>query len=80
MNPDEILAKTEKGKEEIEHRHHGLEAKLRSIIIMIDGTTSVKELVDRFSHEKDISSDLEFLLHHGFLTGAADYADQIRIF
>ncbi len=79
MNPHGILVKTVKGKEEIEHRYQSLEAKLRSIIIMIDGTTSLKELVDRFSHARDISSDLEFLLQHGFITGEDDYEDKIRI-
>lgn len=40
------LMKTDKGKEEIDHRMHKLPARLRTLLILVDGTRSVTELAD----------------------------------
>jgi hypothetical protein len=40
------LTKTDKGKQEIDHRQHKLPARLRTLLILVDGTRSVTELAD----------------------------------
>jgi len=46
MDSSTRLAKTDKGKEEINQRRHKLPNKLRTLLILVDGTRSVMELTD----------------------------------
>lgn len=46
MDSKTRLAKTDKGKEEINHRRHKLPNKLRTLLILVDGTRSFMELTD----------------------------------
>jgi len=62
-----VLAKTAKGLEEVKSRAHALPQKLRSLLIMVDGATSVGELVGRFGGIPEVEAGLQALVDQGFL-------------
>mgnify|MGYP003576481786 CR=1 FL=1 len=45
MNPAARFAKTEKGREEIRDRKYALQPRLRTLLVMIDGSKTADELV-----------------------------------
>ena len=47
MNPDEIYAKTEEGLRELKERKLNLPITLRSVLIMVDGSRTVAEVLDK---------------------------------
>jgi hypothetical protein len=47
MNPGEIYAKTDEGVREIKERKLNLPIALRSVLIMIDGTRTIGEVLER---------------------------------
>lgn len=47
MNPGEIYAKTEEGLRELKERKRNLPITLRSLLIMVDGTRTVAEVLER---------------------------------
>ena len=47
MNQGEIYAKTEEGARELKERKRNLPTTLRSLLIMVDGTRTVAEVLDR---------------------------------
>jgi hypothetical protein len=48
MDRTMVLAKTDKGIEELRDRMHGLPQRLRSVLVVVDGRQSVGALLDRF--------------------------------
>jgi len=87
MNPESVLEKTTKGLEEIETRKHKLDAKLRPILIAVNGKLKAAELANRFGSLGDVSALLDGLVKQGFLqpvagtapTTAADPATTRRV-
>ena len=73
MGPDSILAKTEKGAEEIATRKYKLDAKLRTLLIMVNGTTSVAQLAQKFAG-MDIQPQLAQLERDGYVKEGAGAA------
>lgn len=68
MNPASIVSKTRKGDEEIRNRTHGLGRNLRTLLILIDGKSTVEEILA----EKAIGLDgadagLDELAEGGFI-------------
>ena len=61
-----VFAKTPKGKDEIETRQNRLPPKLRMALILVDGKSSVTDLVDKGGHP-DLSKALEELSLLGFI-------------
>jgi len=47
MNQGEIYAKTEEGVRELKERTHNLPIALRSVLIMVDGSRTVAEVLER---------------------------------
>jgi len=47
MDPGEIYAKTEEGLRELKERKRGLPVTLRGLLIMVDGTRTVAEILQR---------------------------------
>ena len=47
MDPGEIYAKTEEGLRELKERKRSLPITLRSLLIMVDGTRTVAEILQR---------------------------------
>jgi hypothetical protein len=65
-----VLAKTPKGLDEVKSRRHGLPQQLRSLLIVVDGAASVRDLVARFGRIADIGSSLQALVDQGFVAPA----------
>jgi hypothetical protein len=68
MEPTALAQKTEKGQEEIRSRAHGLPQKLRTLLIMIDGKSSISQLLSRFPGVAEIEANLRQLIEQGFVT------------
>jgi pyruvate/2-oxoglutarate dehydrogenase complex dihydrolipoamide acyltransferase (E2) component len=62
-----VLAKSAKGLEEVKSRAHGLSQKLRSILIMVDGTATAGALVAKFGGMPEIAAALDSLAQDGFV-------------
>jgi hypothetical protein len=70
MNPESVLEKTTKGVEEIETRKHKLDAKLRPILIAVNGKLKAAELASQFAVLGDPNALLDDLLKQGFVRAA----------
>src|SRR5688572_6619549 len=70
MNPESVLEKTAKGVEEIETRKHKLDAKLRPILIAVNGKLKSSELAGKFASLGDPNALLDDLLKQGFVRAA----------
>ncbi|WP_127477174.1 hypothetical protein [Sulfurivermis fontis] len=69
MDRSAIVAKTAKGEEEIQSRKYGLERNLRYVLILIDGKTSVQQLVDeKGAALPDVAGSLRTLAEQGFIS------------
>ena len=58
MEATALALKTEKGQEEIRSRAHGLSQKLRTLLIMVDGKSTVGDLLARFPGVAEIEANL----------------------
>ena len=66
MHPDSVLAKTAKGTEEIATRKYKLDARLRALLIMVNGTSTAAELQQKFAG-MDIGPQLAQLEREGYV-------------
>ena len=67
MNPDAIYGKTAKGSEEMGQRTHKLSARLRALLIMIDGKTPIGHLIARSPSPDETAINVSTLLQEGFI-------------
>lgn len=67
MNRQDIFIKTEKGSDEIQNRKYRLSQTLRSLLIMINGSTSVGSFLDQATALGDVASLLADLEQRGFI-------------
>lgn len=67
MDGTAVLAKTAKGLEEVKARTHGLAQKLRTLLIMVDGTATAADLIAKFGGVPEVAAALESLLSDGFV-------------
>jgi hypothetical protein len=67
VDPNAILSKTAKGREEIETRNYKLDQRVRSVLIPINGKQTAAEVMALFSRFGDIAAILDQLLRDGFL-------------
>jgi hypothetical protein len=74
MNPDSVLEKTAKGAEEIETRKHKLDAKLRPLLIAVNGKAKAADLASQFAALGDANALLDDLLKQGFVRPVAGTA------
>lgn len=70
MNLQAVLQKTEKGVEEIKTRRHGLEQRLRTLLIVVNGKTTGADLVKQFAQLGDVQPVLERLIAEGYVREA----------
>lgn len=70
LNLDGFYAKTDKGREEIAKRTHGLTQAMRAVLITLDGKTPLRELAERFASLPTFVRDLELLVEQGFIEEA----------
>lgn len=72
MHSGSILAKTEKGQQELTTRAHGLSPRLRSALIMADGETDVANILERCGEfAAKVELQFEELIANGFLVDVA---------
>ena len=70
MNPEARFAKTEKGREEIRDRKYALQPRLRTLLVMIDGSKTADELVQAARRLGGGQEILQELLKEGFIDEA----------
>jgi hypothetical protein len=70
MNPQARFVKTEKGQEEIRNRTYRLQPRLRSLLVLVDGTKPVAELVQAAAGFGGGPGFLEALIKDGFIEEA----------
>lgn len=73
MQRDDLPVKTDKGREEIDTRRHGLSLALRRVLIVVDGRTSIGQLLDRAPFG-DVARALEELERQGFIAVGGEAA------
>jgi len=61
-----VFSRTGKGKDEIETRQYHLSAKLRMVLILVDGVSDVEKLAEK-GGGPDLAAALEELSHLGFI-------------
>ncbi len=64
---EHVYAKTDKGREEIATRQRGLSARLRSLLLMMDGQRSLAVLVSKLGLPDRTADDARSLLAAGFI-------------
>jgi pyruvate/2-oxoglutarate dehydrogenase complex dihydrolipoamide acyltransferase (E2) component len=74
LNPLARFAKTEKGREEIRERKHGLQPRPRTLLVMIDGAKTADELVKAAARLGGGPEILQSLLKDGFIDEVAEGA------
>jgi hypothetical protein len=74
MDPSVVLAKTEKGKDEIGARRYGLPQAMRHALILVDGRSTVAQLLQKGSMIPGIAEALDALLRDGFVRPASGAA------
>lgn len=67
MNLDAILAKTDKGREEIANRTHGLPQQLRFALILVDGRSTLAQLLVRGAGLPNLDEAFDMLMQMGFV-------------
>lgn len=67
MNPDVIYAKTAKGLEEMTKRTFKLPARMRTLLIMIDGKAPVADLITKSASPDEAAAYVTALLDDGFI-------------
>jgi hypothetical protein len=67
MNLQAVLQKTEKGVEEIKTHGQGLEPRLRSLLIVVNGKATVADLIKQFERLGNVQPMLERLIAEGFV-------------
>jgi hypothetical protein len=78
MDPDSVLSKTAKGREEVETRKHKLDQRQRMLLITVNGKLTAAELVAQFSKSGDATPLLDQLLRDGFVSQALDAGAQLK--
>lgn len=67
MNYEEIYAKTREGEEAVHQRTRLVQRNLRTVLILIDGKSSVRELISKSGSEDVLLAALEQLERDGFI-------------
>ena len=70
MNLQAVLQKTEKGVAEIKTHGHGLEPRLRTLLIVVNGKTTGADLIKQFERVGNVQPMLERLIAEGFVREA----------
>jgi len=65
VSPNSVPSKTQKGTDEIATRQNKLDARLRAVLIMVNGKTTVAELGQKFG--ADVTPLLQQLAAKGFV-------------
>jgi hypothetical protein len=74
MDPEQVLSKTDKGREEIATRAHHLDAKHRRVLILVDGASTAGDIAAKVAGFDDGMAVLDDLLSGGFVSGGGGAA------
>jgi hypothetical protein len=69
-----VLKKTQKGMDEISTRQHGLTAKFRSVLIMVDAKHDLDSLLKKLAHMPEAADIISALIANGFVESVAGVA------
>ena len=78
LHPDRIYCKTDKGRQEVTARTHGLLARQRSALILIDCAKTVGILANVIPLE-ELRETVPFLMERGFVVLADSVREQVRM-
>lgn len=67
MDSKTVFAKTEKGKEEIATRKHGLALSLRRVLILVNGESNIKKIMEKGEGLPDIATSIDALVKEGYI-------------
>lgn len=67
LNPDGCYGKTDNGREEIATRRDGLPQHQRAVLILLDGKTPLRDLLNRCKSIPNLSEDIRALLERGYI-------------
>ena len=70
LEPNSVLRKTRKGYSEVANQDSFLHPKLRRLLILIDGASTVAEIVERMGAIGDVKPMVTELFFQGFITGS----------
>ncbi len=70
LEPNSVLRKTRKGYSEVANQDSFLHPKLRRLLILIDGASTVTEIVERMGAIGDVKPMVTELFFQGFITGS----------
>lgn len=80
MDLTAIVAKTKKGEEEIQSRAHGLDKNLRLALILVDGKSTVQELIDgKGGGRQELADSIRQLAEAGFVSVGGVSGDECQI-
>ena len=71
LHPDRAYAKSAKGRDELAQRGTALTRGQRSVLIVIDGKTPLRKLLDRFAAVAAFRNDVATLLEQGYIVEVA---------
>lgn len=71
MELDRRYAKSAKGREEIEHRGRALTQGQRAVLILLDGKSTLRELLNRYRTIPTFADDVRLLFDQGYVEDAA---------
>lgn len=72
MDASLVLLKTEKGEAEITSRKYKLNHALRYVLILVNGKSSVKEILDKGAGLPNLAPSLDYLVNAGFVQTQQD--------
>lgn len=78
MDSQVVLIKTEKGTEELQSRTHGLDRNLRPVLILVDGQSTVEQVIEKGAGLPDLEQCLIELELQGFIARKAHSASDIQ--
>ena len=67
MEPDQVLVKTDKGRDEIKSRTLALSQAARTLLIASDGQKTVRSLTELFSRLPGVTSMIQELVDYGLV-------------
>lgn len=67
MNPEAVYTKTDKGREELTARRYGLPQSLRFALILVDGRSTLAQLLNKGAGLPNLGESLQMLLEMDFI-------------
>ncbi len=74
-----VLLRTEKGEEELKTRKYGLSVRMRGVLILVDGNSSLEKIQMKAYGMPDVDSAIESLLDEGYIEPVADSEDGVAV-